>query len=198
MYYRTETIDLTIIHEVWSGLYTKHFPIYTNDFIADIGAHIGAFSVLASGQTRGMVYAFEPHPGNYKLLVENTRGLPNVIPTQAAVGAERGESLITSRVPWNTGKIATGHGDTLVQVVTLDEIVPGATFLKIDAGGSEIPIIAGGRQLFERGVRVVMEVHRKGSLDEIGAYLQQMGYDVIYEAHWSNWILWAQKRSIST
>ena len=63
--------------------------------VVDIGAHIGYFTLLAArlvGET-GRVFAFEPDPDNYSLLIKNVsvNGHDNVIPVQKAVSNKTGQ-----------------------------------------------------------------------------------------------------------
>jgi FkbM family methyltransferase len=57
--------------------------------VIDIGAHIGYYTLLAARLvgSKGKVFAFEPAPDNYALLVKNIaiNGYKNVIPVQKAI-----------------------------------------------------------------------------------------------------------------
>jgi len=60
--------------------------------VADIGAHIGYYTRVASGLvgSGGAVYAFEPDPENFKLLQKNIGRMKNVKPYQLAVSDKTG------------------------------------------------------------------------------------------------------------
>ena len=60
--------------------------------VIDVGANIGYYTLLAGTYTRGQVYAFEPDPHNYEILINNVElnHLRNVSPFQKAAGASRG------------------------------------------------------------------------------------------------------------
>jgi FkbM family methyltransferase len=62
--------------------------------VVDIGANIGYYSLIAAEPigTDGKVYAFEPDPDNYALLVRNVElnGYRNVETVEKAVSSESG------------------------------------------------------------------------------------------------------------
>lgn len=82
---RDGTFDSSIIHMVYDNDEYQLPYAHTDRAIAiDIGAHIGAFSLLAA--SRGyIVHAFEAHLHNYRLLTLNTRQEPRVLPMFGAV-----------------------------------------------------------------------------------------------------------------
>jgi len=62
--------------------------------VVDIGAHIGYYTLIAANLVgdKGKVFAFEPAPENYALLVKNieVNGYKNIIPVQKAVSNKSG------------------------------------------------------------------------------------------------------------
>ena len=146
------------------------------DVMLDVGAHIGIFSLVAAravGPT-GEIHAFEPIAFNHVRLVENVERnhLTNVRTTQAAVGAEMGETSLglDPQVPvnqssaWQAG-YAVGQASQAVTtpLLSLDEYVPrhlasrAIRFIKIDVEGYEPQVLAGLRQtLATRGVDVLL------------------------------------------
>ena len=63
-----------------------------------LGAHIGYYALLAARRVgpRGRVYAFEPSPENFRLLVKNVEanGYRNVIPVPKAVSNVTGRATL--------------------------------------------------------------------------------------------------------
>jgi FkbM family methyltransferase len=117
----------------------------------DVGAHYGFYSLLVArnvGQ-KGKVYAFEPDPSNYKLLLKNIKANNMediIVPVNKAVsdrigvitffpGKESGGgSLYASRY--------TASKSITVETVTLDEFFehegwPAIDVIKIDIEGAE-------------------------------------------------------------
>lgn len=64
--------------------------------VVDVGAHIGYYSLIAAKLVgkKGLVYAFEPEPSNYKLLCKNieVNGYTNVVLVKKAVSNKKGKS----------------------------------------------------------------------------------------------------------
>src|SRR5688572_1480089 len=65
--------------------------------LVDVGANVGAFSLIGSEQPRARVVAYEPHPATYELLRENLRrnDRGNVEAICAAAGSRDGEIRIS-------------------------------------------------------------------------------------------------------
>jgi len=117
--------------------------------VVDIGANIGAFSLLAS-RTARRVYAVEPIPSNYEILCRNVQlnGAPPVTAMCAAISSENGFSTMSddgvmSSLKWNRPDKA---GAT-VRTITLKDFIQehaieSVDFLKMDCEGAEWDILA--------------------------------------------------------
>lgn len=154
--------------------------------VADIGANIGLFTVTASkmvGPT-GEVYAFEPEPENFGLLVRNValNGCKNVRCLQVAV-AETTGMVDLYRDPLNLGnhslcqRNVTKNGPAAVTVRSrsLDSIIMEADpqarvdLVKVDVQGAEGKVLRGARRVLSgSGCRILMEFWPKG-LENFGA-----------------------------
>ena len=124
--------------------------------VADVGAHVGYFSLLFAdcvGES-GHVYAFEPHPYNRCLLQLNTARRTNITVVGKAV-ADR-----SAEVPFFASSIGSGshslredrvaaHARAVVHAITLDEFFDGMRldFVKIDVEGAEELVLAGAERL---------------------------------------------------
>jgi len=169
MFLHTERYD-AISHELLiSGAYesydTELFKQFTKKGMAlvDIGANIGYFTLLASSLVgeKGKVFAFEPEPKNYSLLLKNIEinGFKNVVPLQEAVSNETGKLHLFVDKAESGGhslfKSAAERGliDSssciLVDVVSLDEFFRELNFsvdiIKIDIQGAEPLALMGMR-----------------------------------------------------
>ncbi len=144
------------------------------DVAVDVGANWGYFTLLAAslcGST-GRVFAFEPHPGSYRLLAKNIQanGLANVLAVPKAVSNEAGKaSLLLARsaqhhslyrVPAEKRSPSNQAGHVVVDTVTLDEFLaqnPGEPKLvKIDIEGAEPLALAGMTHLIEQDRDLVL------------------------------------------
>lgn len=71
------------------GEYKSRIMSLAPDVIYDVGACVGGFTLFASELfPRAKIVAVEPEEENYRMLVENTKHLPNVAPVHAALSAE--------------------------------------------------------------------------------------------------------------
>ncbi|MEY4731167.1 MAG: hypothetical protein RL681_113 [Candidatus Parcubacteria bacterium] len=64
--------------------------LHPGDIVVDIGASIGAFSVLAA-KRGAQVYAYDPTPRSFGLLIKNTRGC-TVVAYNVAVADKKGHA----------------------------------------------------------------------------------------------------------
>lgn len=147
----------------------------------DVGANVGAYTLVASEQPRARVLAYEPHPATFALLQENLRRNErrNVIATCAAVGDEVGVLSISDTPGSSTTHVASGNEGAVIQVpvVRLDvelerrELI--ADVIKIDVEGFEYPVLRGAGDALSRATLVFVEVN--GLSDQRGT-----GRDAIY------------------
>lgn len=114
----------------------------------DVGADVGAYSVRAAAS--GMkVYAFEPNPGNARILRRNAEInhlTINII--ECALGAFNGKANLSQ-----DGAISriTKESGIEVSMRTLDSFeLPGADLLKVDVEGYELEVVKGAKQTLTR------------------------------------------------
>jgi FkbM family methyltransferase len=170
------------------------------DFVLDAGANVGLYSILlAKKEPASKIYAFEPDPVNYALLLLNLHlnNISNVYCYQFALGNKDGHVPIYH----NTGNI----GDSRSFEPTKKDLNEGAfllaphkakkvslqTFLvaeqknlffdlvKIDTQGPDFQILETCAPLIKKGGHVVIEfspyhiVQTGTSIDDIGKVLKQ-------------------------
>jgi FkbM family methyltransferase len=179
---RPGTWDQLIAENVLAGEYGN--LAFAGRTVVDIGAHIGSFSLMACIAGARRVLAFEAGSGNFRLLSENCRGLEAIECHHAAVwrsDVPPGLALWReSANPENTGGgtvigCASKAGEPRssgeavpVRQVPLDSIIEEAgmvDLLKVDAEGSEYPILYTSRKL-DRVQEIVGEYHDIQGLEE--------------------------------
>lgn len=175
--------DVGTFQEVWlMDVYQKHYQIQPNDMVVDIGASIGAFSVLAA-KRGARVCAYEPTTRSFKLLSQNIKGY-NITAYNLAVadktgyaqlffaGGDEGNSLVRGQSSNRSLKVPT---------TTLDDIlnkVRHCNFLKIDCEGGEIAILKSANQETWRRIdNIAMEYHR--NLSDVLVIFQGKGYELV-------------------
>ena len=161
-----------------------------NDILIDVGAHLGFFTLLGSNLIKdsGMVYAFEPTPHIFDLLIKNTVDKPNIRVNNIALSDIIGEIEFFMDKKNSLGnsiiKVYSSNFDKkLVRTVTLDsycrkyDIHP--TFIKIDVEGGEERVIRGARQILKaQNLVIVIEFWRENNKSHKNAaeILLNMGY----------------------
>ena len=172
---RPGTWDELIVGTVFGGEYGD--IDVAGKTVVDVGAHIGAFSVFAALRGARRVLAYEPAEENFRLLVINSAGYPAIEPHRAAVWrSDRVGPALQLRPSANVtntggGSVlacesicghAPGHAEGReVGAIAFDDIVESVGtvgLLKIDAEGSEYPILATSRRL-DRVEAIVGEYH---------------------------------------
>lgn len=156
----------------------------------DVGANVGAYTLVASEQARARVLAFEPHPATFAMLEENLRrnGRKNVFASCAAVGNKVGVLSISDTPGSSTTHVIAGDSDSAIEVpvvrldVELERRDLHADAIKIDVEGFEYQVLHGmGEELCHATV-VFVEVNglsdqRGAGRDNIFALLRDAGLD---------------------
>lgn len=177
--------------------------------ILDVGANIGIYALsYARLYPESTVYAFEPHPATYELLVANIElnedlrervhpfnlGLLNV-------HGERAMSIPTPAIhprydptshQINSGLFSVygdGSNRIVCRFVPLDSVAPELAridFIKIDVEGSEYEVLEGGARTIDRNRPIVTfeynELTRTLSqhgADEFERFFTTRGYDLL-------------------
>jgi FkbM family methyltransferase len=164
--------------------------------VVDVGANIGAFSILAASIVgpSGRVVAFEPMPDTFERLKENValNDLDNVECRHAAIDAEEG--VITLRTSKKSAYAsahdvngnASGEAETTAPCLTLERVfedhrLDRIDLLKVDCEGSEYGIFESLRpELAARIKQIAMEVHpvRGKTPSGLQATLTALGFEV--------------------
>jgi len=177
---RDDTWDENIVNEVVLGNpYSVLLEqLGSGDVCLDIGAHIGAFTILAASHG-ARVYAFEPVPDNYALLVENIAlnyFQDHIMAINSAVwSSDTQKSMVIP--PGNTGGGGLGWvGDTAITVscVGLSDFLRRENLqhcrgMKLDCEGSEYEILGSlSPQELQRFDVISLEYHGLAGHDASG------------------------------
>ena len=153
------------------------FEIESDDLVIDIGANIGIFSLYAASQGCNQVYAFEPHPDNFAIFLENirTNNFLNVKPYKVGVASkEENGFLKVSSMSGHHEVIDPEKKDEVESVLEIRTInlenfiiennIRQVDFLKIDCEGSEGEIILSlSSNFFKKVGKMVVEYHNNVS-----------------------------------
>jgi FkbM family methyltransferase len=148
--------------------------IRPGDMVIDCGGHVGKYAILASRLTgnNGKIITFEPHPGNYEILLRNLRlnKCSNVTAFNIGVWKEKGLHTL-SLCPYHAqhSMMTDYNKDYLrVKVDKLDTIlkknhIKAVKLLKIDVEGAEYAVLLGSlKSLKKRKIlNIILETHPK-------------------------------------
>ncbi len=170
------------------------------DIVVDLGANIGYYTLLAArlvGRS-GKVYAFEPEPVNYSLLLKNIEinGYDNVIPTQKAISDTTGTVRLFLDNEDTGAHTIYQPGDKRefieVESVRLDNFFKGKecpiNVIKMDIEGAEIAALSGMDKIIKqnRDLKMFAEFYlpaigRSGSTPEefAGRLLEDYQFSVL-------------------
>jgi FkbM family methyltransferase len=134
-----------------------------DDVFWDVGANIGAISLVAAGHCRSVV-AFEPDPRSLERLRKNVgaNGLRNVEIVAGGLGFESGTATLYQAASSNTGmtSLVPGRaqvvGEQQVSVFRADDLIArrpdiAPTVMKLDVEGGEDLVLAGATGLLRSG-----------------------------------------------
>lgn len=142
--------------------------------VLDIGAHVGAYTILAASQVgrKGKVIAVEPHPENYRILLKNLmlNGLKNGFPVNVALLDRSGY------VKLYLGKTTCRHSILRsestyekclnVPCITADELlaklgIGKVDWIKIDVEGAELKVLNGMSCILKNNphLNLIVELH---------------------------------------
>ncbi len=183
-----------------------HTLLHRPGTLVDVGAHDGLLTLPFARLPGSRVLAFEPLPPAFARLQAALSDAFGAVPGHvelhaAALGDHAGEISLAMPVldgvaqeQWaSTAKDYAAHLSHRVSVERftvplrrLDDLaIPDLTAIKIDAEGAEYEILRGARETLLRCRPVltleVEERHREGSTWAAPAFLDALGYDVLFE-----------------
>ena len=147
-----------------------------NGVVIDVGANQGGYChQVISANEEMIIYAFEPHPVTFNILLSKIKNYKNVLPINKGMSGERG-LLNLYDYGGNDGSehaslykevIGEIHGSQLissheVELVTLDDFleekkISRVDLLKIDTEGNEFEVLRGGLNAIKQ--RKIKAIH---------------------------------------
>ncbi len=151
--------------------------------VVDIGAHIGYYTLIAASLVgkNGKVYAFEPEPENYSLLLKNieVNGYQNVILVNKAVSNKMGTAKLFLGTSALHSIVGSSINDKYIQVetITLDnffEKKEKIDLIKMDAEGAEYMIFGGMQEILKDNNDIIIFTEFYPAL--LGKYVESQKY----------------------
>lgn len=169
--------------------FVSHF-LRPGDLFVDVGANVGAYTLLASGVAAARTVAFEPNPSTFRYLAENVRMNDlekRVTMYNAAVGRGEGRLRLTDDLGTENFVCVDGHDSSGVEVrvMTLDAALENSapTLIKVDVEGFEVEVFGGGEKTLLASALQAMIVERNGlatryGFDEAGLHgkIRSLGF----------------------
>jgi FkbM family methyltransferase len=162
------------LNEFEDMAFVMHF-LRPDDLFADVGANVGAFTVLAAGVAGARTISFEPSAETFEMLSRNVR-LNNLAdrarPVNAVVGKNTGSVQFSSGLGTENHVAAASEKENSVTVAmtTLDHELAGnpATLLKVDVEGFETEVFGGAENTLKNQALLAIIVERNGSGNRYG------------------------------
>lgn len=163
------------IHDIWAkDIYKfRHFPNGSFDYIFDIGANIGVFTILAKAlHPTTPVIAVEPLQQARELFVQNVNGIDGVIVDSRALGVGYGMYLSSERQSigsffvsgYKEGGVhvhSISFSGLFIQYVFPHDYSNLKYFLKFDCEGAERFLIEDEKSwsILQNAIQISMEIH---------------------------------------
>jgi FkbM family methyltransferase len=153
----------------------------SSDVFYDIGANVGAYTILASGVIRAKSISFEPLPSTFERLIDQimiNRIHHLVQPENLGLGDKRAIIEFTNDLNcMNRVNLDPANKSvTKVQVTTLDEYCAPElnSLVKIDVEGYEKFILDGGRRFFSNSNVSALIIELNGSGESFGVHDEEV------------------------
>ena len=165
----------------------------------DIGACTGEITVEMAARLRETpynVYAFEPDPDAYATMLNEIKGIPNILPFEVAITNKTGEMklFLSTRGGHTTSESSAATGKynyninrhITINAITLDDFVEkhkitNITGIKLDVEASEQFVLEGAKKtLTTNKTLIALETHDNIDCGAIYRILHTYGYRVYY------------------
>jgi FkbM family methyltransferase len=163
----------------------QFLPKTPKGLFIDVGAHYGLYTIQLAKHFE-KVWAFEPHPRNFEILLRNIRAnqLGNITPYRLALWDRDGEVGLLLGEGNDPNKIsgrfkATDEKSELrAQSARLDTLAPeDVAFIKIDVEGGGHRVLMGAVKTLQKyRPTVQIEYHSKEEMEWCGKILYMFGY----------------------
>jgi len=203
-----EAVDATTIGVIF--LRREYGAIGRDWTVIDVGANIGVFAVFAA-EAGVRVFAYEPMPENYELLLRNLErndllGQVQAFPLGVAARRERRSLFVAENNASHTMfPPAAGGRNVSVECVSLADVVADnaisqCDLLKLDCEGAEFEILeAVPAATLDRIRRIRLEWHPGYDLEELIAFLAGNGFRVVWRevADEGRGMLWLERDDVA-
>lgn len=163
------------LHEFEEMSFLLHF-LRPEDTFFDVGANVGAYTILASGVSKANSIAFEPALSTFKILEANMQLnhlKERVICQNIGIGEQKTHMLFTQNQDTTNHIVLASTEDSVgIDIFPLDFFYPAhqPAMLKIDVEGFETAVLKGSIELLK-------DTLLKAIIIELNGSGQMYGYD---------------------
>jgi FkbM family methyltransferase len=189
-------LSITKIHEESETKLIKK-EIHEGDYVIDVGAHIGYFTLIFSkivGE-KGKVFSFEAEPSNFEILKKNLKenNIKNVICENAIISDKIGKLKLFTSDSSTGNRLFSDNKNKFIEIEsnTLDNYfekeMKKIHFVKLDIQGSEPLAIRGMEKILKKNnsLKIMLEWWPNG-IKKIGEdpeshlkSLEELGYQIL-------------------
>jgi FkbM family methyltransferase len=209
--YRQGTADESVLEESFDqDIFFSGVPEYQprdTDVVIDVGAHIGAFALLAASKVpHGTVYAIEACEDTFNFLRINTalNGIRNLSTYHLALSDRRGTCTLyyggTGNWSYSVVHQWSDRGEE-VKCCTLQQFfeetgIRRCNFIKFNCEGAEFPILLASPADLLRRVQMMLVLYHcdlwtTNPLDDLISHLEASGFEckIRYQTESRGWIV---------
>jgi FkbM family methyltransferase len=176
-------------------------PLGSDLTIFDVGANVGDYSKLLSKKVPEVkhLYAFEPHPTTYPLLLSNTQDIGCLTCVNVALSDRPGQLVFydradkqsSSHASFHSGIFSGVHGiahvEHTVTAKTLDQFcfehtINRIDFLKLDVEGHELEVLKGAGNMLRDGKIGIIQFEFTQLNAVVGVFFKQY-WDLLSEQY---------------
>lgn len=151
------------------GYVYEKLPETKELIVFDVGANIGEYSIAVSKLFRDRnikIFSFEPSKETFKILLQNIRGIYNIIPVNLGLNDKEAKQRLFSDSRYSgLSSIYNRRLDHFnikfdkteeIELTTIDSFclnneIENIDFLKIDVEGNELNVLQGANRLIDNG-----------------------------------------------
>lgn len=178
------------------------------DIFLDVGANVGAYTVLASAAAGAQTYAFDPSPAALESLranVELNRIVDRVNIEPYAIGRAPGSVSVSTSGPSAMHHIGAEGSASLIEMRTIDSYRLHPSVMKIDVEGYEGEVLAGASETAGRGelVAIITEnndekIKYGDGIQSVSSFMSEHGFTAVTYDPWRRTVIEKNKRSDNT
>lgn len=178
------------------------------DIFLDVGANVGAYTVLAAAAAGAQTYAFDPSPAAIDSLranVELNRIADRVSIEPYAIGRAAGSVSVSTSGPSSMHHVGAEGPSSLIEMRTIDSYRLRPSIIKIDVEGYESEVLAGASETARcpELVAIITEMNEESvkygeGIESVSSFMSQHGFTAVTYDPWQREITVKRKRSDNT